>query len=193
MVDDALLTPAIMYRAAAVVALLDVLLAVELSRRVGTERLRAAKCAVAAVSGVFWFGIWLTIGAIIFWEPVYGRVFPAWARWFIPPVYGLGFAGVGALWRYLALKAPRAAVPVFVALWGLTGAITHAYAIHFLGLISNVPMLRLLTPASACTFATAEFAFYGCVILGVSALAQRAWERRRGAGAERGAERGEDR
>jgi len=177
--NENVLTPALMYRAAAVVALLDVLLVIALTRQIGTDGLRRARWTVPLVSGVFWVGVWLTM-VVVFWDDVYGHVFPAWARWLVPPVYGLGYAGVAALWRYLALRLPRAAVAVFVALWGLTGALTHWYAIAALGLLERPPMLQQLTPASAIVFATFEFGFYGCAILALGSLLRRGIDRRGG-------------
>jgi len=97
----------------------------------------------------------------------------AWSRFVIPPVYGLGFAGVAALWRWTALRAPRLAVPIFVALWGATGALTHTCAVYGRGLLEKSPMLQHLSPASAIVFATCEFGFYGCVMLTLASLARR--------------------
>jgi len=166
------LTPQMMYRAAAVVAVLDVLLAVELGRRVGAEGLRRATWPVAAVAGLFWFGVWATMH-VVFWERVYSHVFPAWSRWGMPFLFAIGYAALALGWRSLALRAGRPAVAVWVALWGLTGAATHAWAIYGRGLLVNTPMLQHLTPASAIVFATFEFGFYGCLILLVASGATR--------------------
>lgn len=182
MPEDRVLTPELMYRAAAVVAVLVVLLAAALSRRVGTEGLRRARGAVALASGVFWLAVWSAM-VTFFWAPVYSHVFPAWARWGIPPVYAAGFAALALLWRALALRANRWAVAAWVALWGATGALTHAYAILSRGLLSKTPMLQHLTPASAVVFATCEFGVYGCVILGAATLLRRANDGRGMAGA----------
>jgi hypothetical protein len=38
--------------------------------------------------------MWMVMTSGLFWDSVYHYVFPAWARWFIPPVYGLLFGGV---------------------------------------------------------------------------------------------------
>lgn len=177
MSDTSVLTPALMYRAAVVVALMDAAFAALLTWRIGTEGLRRTRASVPIVAGVFWFGVWMSVHTL-YWGPVYSHVFPAWSRWVIPPVYALGFAGVAVGWRWLALRAPRLAVPVFVALWGATGALTHTYAILGRGLLENSPMLVQLTPASAIIFATFEFGFYGCVMLTLSAFLQRALDRR---------------
>lgn len=115
MQETSVLTPALMYRAAVVVAVADVAFAALLTWRIGTEGLRRARASVPMVAGVFWLGVWMTVHTL-YWEPVYSHVFPAWSRWVIPPVYGLGFAGAAAAWRWLALRAPRLAVPVFIAL-----------------------------------------------------------------------------
>lgn len=174
---ERVLTPELMYRAAVVVALVDIAFVALLARRIGTDGLRRAHWPIAAVAGVFWFGVWMTVHTL-YWEPVYSHVFPAWSRWVIPPVYGLGFGALALGWRFLALRAGRFAVPVFVALWGATGALTHTYAICGRGLLEKSPMLEHLTPMSAIVFATFEFGFYGCVILTVSSLLRRGLDRR---------------
>lgn len=161
---DATLTPALMYRAAAVVAVLDVLLAVEVTRRIGTEGLRRARWPLAAVAGVFWLAVWTTMH-VVFWERVYSHVFPAWSRLLVPPVFACGFAALALAWRALALRAGTLAVTAWVALWGVTGALTHTWGVFGRGLLANTPMLQRLTPASAIAFAFFEFALYGCVIL----------------------------
>jgi hypothetical protein len=56
-------------------------------------------------------------------------------------------------------------VPVWVALWGATGALTHAYAVFARGLLERSPMLQHLSPASAIIFATFAFGFYGFLLL----------------------------
>ncbi len=168
MTGERVLTPDVMYRAAFVVALLDVVVVLALSRFIGAKGLRGATWMVALVSGVFWFAVW-GVMCTVFWAPVYSHVFPGWARAMIPPVYGLGFAAVASAWRWLGLRAGRHAVPVFCALWGATGALTHAWAVYGLGLLLKTPMLVHLTPASAIVFSFFEFTFYGCVILTVSA------------------------
>lgn len=169
--DDAV-TPVLMYRAAAVVALLDVLIAIELGRKIGAEGLRLARWPVAAVAGLFWFAVWATMHTV-FWEPVYSHVFPDWARWLVPPVFGTGFAALALGWRGVALRAGRLAVAAWVVLWGATGALTHTWAVYGRGLLVSSPMLRHLTPASAIVFATFEFGFYGCAILAVAWQVQR--------------------
>ena len=177
MTADKVLTPDLMYRAAAVVALVDAAFAAVLWWRIGTEGVRRAKWAIAVVAGLFWFAMWTWVHGI-FWERVYSHVFPAWARWVVPPVYGAGFAALALGWRWIALRAGRWAVPAWVALWGVTGALTHTYAVYGRGLLEKSPMLQHLTPASAIVFATFEFGFYGCVMLTLATFAQRALDRR---------------
>jgi hypothetical protein len=165
------LTPQLMYRAAVVVALLDVLLAVELTRRVGADGLRRARWPVAAAAGLFWFAVWAAMHTM-FWTRVYAHVFPGWARWVVPPVFGIAYAALALGWRRLALSAGRLAVAAWVLLWGATGALTHTWAIYGRGLLVRTPMLQLLTPTSAIVFATFEFGCYGCLILAVASRVQ---------------------
>lgn len=172
MTADKVLTPDLMYRAALVVAIVDIAFAALLAWRIGPEGVRRAKWTIPAVAGVFWFGVWMAMHTL-YWEQVYSHVFPAWARWVVPPVYGAGFAALALGWAWITLRAGRWAVPAWVALWGVTGALTHAYAVYGRGLLEKSPMLQHLTPASAIVFATFEFGFYGCAILTTASLVRR--------------------
>ena len=185
---EKVLTPDLMYRAAVWVALIDAALVALLWWRVGPEGLRRAKWPITAVAGVFWLAVWAVMHTM-FWDRVYAHVFPGWARWVVPPVFGAGYALLTLGWRWLALRAGRGAVAAWAALWGATGALTHTWAIYGRGLLANTPMLQHLTPASAIVFATFEFGFYGCVILVAGTLVRRVLERARGDRADRGATR----
>jgi hypothetical protein len=177
MIADRVLTPELMFRAALVVALVDVAFAALLWWRVGPEGLRRAKWPIAAVSGLFWLAVWTTMH-VMFWDPVYSHVFPAWSRWVMPLVFGVGYAALALLWWWLALRGARLAVLAWVLLWGATGALTHTWAIYGRGLLANSPMLQHLTPSSAIVFATFEFGFYGCAMLTVASTVQRLLDRR---------------
>jgi hypothetical protein len=104
-----------------------------------------------------------------FWEPVYHYVFPEWARWVIPPIYGVVFAAVGWLFYWLALRLPGNPVVNLCFLGGLWGMITHIWAIYR-GILDKPPMLQGASPVAAAVMPIFEFIFYWCVILSTASL-----------------------
>ena len=160
-------TSAILWWGSLIVAILDTALVLVLVRRVAAETFRRLKWPLVVTSGIFWAAIWLFLGSILYWDSVYGYVFPSWARWYIPPCYGILFAFLGyALW-WLALHLPGKPVLTYFLLGGAVGTITHIWAIYR-GILEKPPMLKGVSPASAMVFPFFEFVFYWGVILVVA-------------------------
>jgi hypothetical protein len=179
-VSDPKVTTEVLWRGALALAALDAVLVPLLARRIGRERLRRLKWTFAATAATYWCAIWVFMNTR-FWASVYGYVFPAWARWLIPPAYALLFAAVALGTWWLALRLPGNAAVSLCLLGGVWGALTHVWAISR-GIMDKPPMLHGASPAAAVVIATFEFTFYWCVMLGVAALVQGHLDRRRDAG-----------
>jgi hypothetical protein len=128
------------------------------------------KWSLVAFIGIFFCAIWGILVSYLFWESVYSYVFPAWARWLIPPVYGLLFAAVGLLTWWLAVHLPGNSVISFCILGGVWGIMSHIWAISR-GILEKPPMLQGASPISAIVIAMFEFIFYWCVCLSIVFLA----------------------
>lgn len=165
---DFKVTSHMLWMGALIFALIDAGFVPLLAWRIQPVTFRQVKWILVTTTAIFWSGLW-TWALVNFWDSVYRYVFPAWARWLIPPAYGLLFAGVGLLSWWLALRMPGNPVLGFCLLGGLWGMITHLWAV-FLGIVDKPPMLQGATPAGAVIMAVFEFIFYGCMILGVAAL-----------------------
>ena len=123
--------------------------------------------------------MWLVMVSGPFWESVYGYVFPAWARWFLPPSYGLLFGAVAWFFWHLAQRIPGRSVINYCLLGGLWGALTHVWAISR-GIIDKPPMLQGASPVAVVIFPIFEFILYCCITVSMTFLLQRLVARSKG-------------
>jgi len=173
--EEVKVTSEILWRAAILFALFDIVLVTYLARFVEPAIFRQMKWPVTLITGIFWFLIWLVM-VVFFWEQVYHYVFPLWSRWILPLLMGIGFAIVGLLLWWLAQQFKSNQVVNFCLFGGLWGMITHIVAIQR-GILEKPPLLQGVSPVAASIMPIFEFIFYWCVILGVAFL----WQKRKNA------------
>ena len=166
---DTKVTTQILWKAALIFALIDIVFVFILRRRIRFEAFRQFKWTLVLTSGIFWCLLLGIVMSWIFWEPVYHYVFPHWARWLIPPVYGLFFAVIGLFFWWIAMRFPRDPVLAWCLMGGLWGMITHIWAIYR-GILDKPPMLQGASPVATVIMPIFEFIFYYCMILILTAL-----------------------
>ncbi|MFH2104050.1 MAG: hypothetical protein ABIJ39_11930 [Chloroflexota bacterium] len=149
-------------------AIVDMLFVPLLARQIKSEFFLRMEWPTVIVAGFAWFGIWYWAIAAA-WEPVYRYVFPAWAKGWLPLLFGLLMAFIALGMWVLASRARLHPVFSFCLLGGTLGVVTHTWAI-FRGIVNKPPMLQGASPVAALVIAFFEFAFYWCTILAVSAL-----------------------
>ena len=164
--DDLKVTTEILWRAALLFAMVDVVLITILTRLVKPQVLFNMKWRLITVMAIFFCLLFGSIMSIIFWDSVYSYVFPSWIRWIIPPAYGILFSLAGLFFWWLAFRLPTNPVMNFCILGGFWGFLTHFIAIQR-GLLEKPPMLQGASSISALTIATFEFIFYWCICLGI--------------------------
>lgn len=169
---DTKVTSEILWRGAFIFALVDIVFVTVLVRLIKPARFRQIKWTLAVTMAIFFTAVWGILASYYFWEPVYHYFFPEWARWLVPPVYGLLFGAVGFAFWWLALRLPGNAVISFCLLGGSWGMITHMWAIHR-GLLQKPPMLQGASPVAAVIIAIFEFIFYWCFSLSIAFLMRR--------------------
>lgn len=174
---DARVTTEILWKGAAVFAVVDAVYIAVLARLIEPERLRRMKWALVATMAVFFTLLWGVLASYYFWGSVYGYFFPEWIRWVLPPLYGVLFAAVGLLCWWIAARLPGNAVVRFCLLGGVWGMATHTWAVYR-GIVEKPPLLRGASPVAAVGIAIFEFVFYWCVCLSIAALVERRWGRR---------------
>ena len=164
-------TTEVLWRGAVIFALIDVVFVAVLTKVVKPSDLHSMKWRLFMFMAVFFCALFGTLVSLIFWEPVYSYVFPAWARWLIPPVYGLLFAFSGLFFWWLSFRLPSNPVMNFCILGGLWGIISHIWAIYR-GILEKPPMLQGASPFAAVIIAAFEFIFYWCVCLSLTFFVQ---------------------
>jgi hypothetical protein len=167
--DDLKVTSEILWKGAFIFALIDIVVVTALSTVIKPDDLFRMKWRLIIFMAFFFFLLFGSIVSIIFWDSVYGYVFPAWARWIIPPSYGLLFSFVGLSFWWIAFRLPGNAVISFCLLGGLWGIISHLLAIRH-GILEKPPMLQGASPIAALTIAAFEFIFYWSICLGLTKL-----------------------
>ncbi len=155
-------------------ALIDVPLVFLLARRIRRESFRQLAGPLAVASAVFWLALWGWVMQNQFvWETCYQYVFPAWARWAMPPIMAAaGGAGATGMW-WLAQRSPGNPILVFSLLGGLDSFPGHLWAAYGRGLFEVCPLLQQVSVVSGLTFGVFEFIFYWCVILTLAVVARR--------------------
>ena len=168
-------TSDLLWQGAIFFAVIDVPFVTMLVRHIDSRLFRGMRSFLMITSGIVWCVIWIMMSAF-FWDPVYHYVFPAWARWIIPPAYGLLFALVAFVFWWLSFRLPGWPVLNFCVLGGLWGTATHLWGITR-GLIDKPPMLQGVSPTAVAVMPIFEFMFYWSLILTVSLFLYR-WRNR---------------
>ncbi len=162
--EDLKVTDDVLYRGALLFILIDLVIVTLLVKRIKPDELLKMKWTLVVVMFIFFFVLFGAIISIIFWDSVYSYVFPIWARWVIPPLYGLLFSLVGLLTWWVSFRLPANPVLYFCIMGGLWGIVSHILAIHR-GILEKPPMLQGSSPLAALTIAAFEFVFYWCICL----------------------------
>jgi len=178
-------TSALLWRSVFIVAPVDVVFVSFLASRFRFASLPKVQWLIAGTTAGFFAAVWAVVVSYLFWQPVYHYLFPAWSRWLLPFIYGLGFGAAGFMSWWLALRLRGNAVVNFCALLGLWGAVGHLWAVHR-GLMKKPPMLRSASPEAAIVFSAFEFVFYGGLILVIAQFLNWLWQRWQAVGQSRG-------
>jgi hypothetical protein len=169
--NDIKVTSEILWKGAMIFALIDIVFVYTLTRLIKPDYLLRMKWRLVIIMFLFFFILFGSLVSIIFWDSVYSYVFPSWARWIIPPAYGLLFSLVGLFFWWLAFRLPKNPVMNFCILGGFWGIISHVLAIQR-GILEKPPMLQGASPIAALTIAAFEFIFYWCLCLGLTKLSE---------------------
>jgi len=167
--NDIKVTSEILLMGALIFALIDIAFIGILTKFIKHGDLYKMKWKLVSIMAIFFCLLFVFIVSILFWDSVYCYVFPSWARWIIPPVYGLLFSGAGLLFWWMATRSSKSQVIIFCLFGGLWGVITHILAIQR-GILDKPPMLIGASPVAAVTIAAFEFIFYWCICLTITRL-----------------------
>jgi hypothetical protein len=166
---DLKVTSEILLRGALLFAVIDMVFVPVLIIIVKPADFFKMKWKLVFIMGLFFFFLFGFIVSFLFWDSVYSYVFPSWARWIIPPLYGLLFSAAGLFFWWIGTRSSKGQVMIFCLLGGLWGVITHILAISR-GILDKPPMLIGASPAAALIIAAFEFVFYWCICLTITRL-----------------------
>lgn len=175
MPEDFKATSELYWIATLVAALIDAAFVPLLAWRIERKRFRELKGALTSAGVIFWSTLW-AYAMWNWWDWAYRYVFPVWARWLVPPIYGLIFGVSGLALCWLALRLPGNPVVSFCLLGGLVSLPGHLWAIYGRRMLEKVPVLQGVSPASALVFGVFEFIFYWSTIMVIALLLRRGWQ-----------------
>jgi hypothetical protein len=167
--NDIKVTTEILLKGAFIFALIDIIFVGILTKFIKHGDLFKMKWKLVIIMAIFFCLLFGSIVSILFWDSVYSYVFPAWARWIIPLLYGFLFSGAGLFFWWIATCSSRSQVIIFCLYGGLWGVITHILAIQR-GILDKPPMLIGASPIAALIIAAFEFIFYWCICLTITRL-----------------------
>jgi hypothetical protein len=99
------------------------------------------------------------------WDWFYSYIFPSWARYLLPPIFGVAYSMLALGMSWLCMKLPAIPAALWCLLGGLEGLLSHIYAIYGLGAASKPPIMQGTDPLAILIFAIFEKAFYWSLIL----------------------------
>ncbi len=154
--------------------LIDLIFVPILVRSIKRVAFLEAKWPIIFTAGAVWFSIWAWVLSWS-WDLIYVYIFPGWARAILPGLMALFYALVAWLMWRIALPR-RSPVLIFLLLGGLTGILTHIFAV-LRGITTAPPILQGASPLAAVAFAGFEFTLYWCVILSAAVLLNKLYRR----------------
>jgi hypothetical protein len=167
--NDLKVTTEMLWRGALFFSVIDIVFVFIIIKIVKPSDLFKMKWTLVIVMATYFTFLFGFITSFLFWDSVYSYVFPSWARWIIPPLYGLLFSMAGLFFWRIASRSHRSQVIIFCLSGGLWGVITHILAIYR-GILDKPPMLIGASPFAALTIAAFEFIFYWCICLTIARL-----------------------
>ncbi len=164
MPPDLHLTTSQVWACTGILLVLDVFLGVLAGRLIHREHMQRMRWVLILCSGGFFLLVW-TSAMVWAWEWFYRLIFPTWARTWLPPIFGVGYAILALGLAWLSMKVPGKPAVIWCVLGGVEGLLSHLYAIYGLGAASKPPIMQGTDPFSVLVFAIFEKAFYWTLIL----------------------------
>jgi len=166
---DLRVTTEILWRGAVFFAVTDIAYVAVITKIIKPYDFIRMKWPLVIVMAVFFTFLFGFITSYLFWDSVYSYVFPNWAKWLIPPFYGILFSMAGLFFWWIASRIIKGKVLIFCLLGGLWGVTTHILAIAR-GILDKPPMLKGADHLAALVIAAFEFIFYWCICLTITKL-----------------------
>ncbi len=157
-------TTHLIWTCTAILAVLDVILILLSQRLVKREHFQQIRWLLAIAGGVFFLLVWTSV-LLWGWDWFYIYIFPGWAHYLLPPLFGVFYALLALGMGWLCLKLPGNPAVTWCVLGGVEGLLSYIYAIYGLGAASKPPIMQGADPFVTLIFAVFEKAFYWSMIL----------------------------
>jgi hypothetical protein len=157
-------TTPLIWTCTGIMLVLDLLLILVAQRFVTREHFRQMRCRLVIASGVFFLLVWASV-LLWGWDWFYSYIFPAWARFLLPPLFGIWYTLLALGMSWLSLRLPASPAVTWCLLGGLEGLLSHLYAIYGLGAATKPPIMQGVNQFSVLVFAIFEKAFYWSILL----------------------------
>jgi hypothetical protein len=164
MFENAHLTNPLIWTCTSILVTLDVILILLARFLVSREQFRQIRWVLVIISGIFFLLVWISVlwwG----WDWFYKYIFPGWARYLLPLLFGIGYGLLALVMGWLSLRLPGRPAVTWCILGGVEGLLSHIYAIYWVGAASKPPIMQGTDPLVVLIFAVFEKAFYWSLIL----------------------------
>src|SRR4030042_4046504 len=105
MPTDVHVTTPLIWMCTGLLVVVDVLLALLARRLVSREQFGQMRLLLGFAGGVFFLLVWISV-LLWGWNWFYAYIFPGWARYLLPPLFGIGYALIALGMVWLSQKLP---------------------------------------------------------------------------------------
>jgi len=164
MFPDVHVTTPLIWTCTGILVVLDVILILLARRLVKRDHFQQMRWLLAIAGGVFFLLVWTSV-LLWGWDWFYAYIFPGWARYLLPLLFGVGYTLLALAMGWLSLKLPGNPAINWCVLGGIEGLLSHIYAIYGLGAVSKPPIMQGVSQFSVLVFAVLEKACYWSIIM----------------------------
>jgi len=179
MTSSALVTTPLVLTCTALLMVMDFILVLIARRIILRDQFLQLRGELVVFSGVFFLLVWI-FAMLLAWDWFYSYIFPPWARYLLPPIFGISYTFLAIGMARLSVKLPGSPASSWCLLGGLEGLLSHLFAIYVLGAASKPPIMQGADQLSVLIFAIFEKCFYWSLILLAVRLPRRGGKRVRG-------------
>jgi hypothetical protein len=164
MPPNAQLSTPLVWGCTAALVIVDLVLILVINRVIRRDQFSFFRRQLVILAGIFFLLVW-TSAMLWAWEWFYTYIFPAWLRYYLPPIFWIGYTLLACAMSWFSLKLRAKPAVTWCLLGGLEGLLSHLYAIYGLGAVSNPPIMHGVSQLSVLIFAVFEKMFYWSFIL----------------------------
>ena len=121
-------TTPLIWTCTGILVFLDVILTLLARCLINRAQFNQMRWVLAIAAGTFYLLVWVSV-LLWAWDWFYSYIFPGWGRYFLPPIFGIGYTLLALGMGWLSLKLPGKPSITWCVLCGVEGLLSHIYAI----------------------------------------------------------------